>query len=767
MDESQGKLDIDLSGVHLGMATKLVRDFPQFKEITRIIPRGIFLLESQGFDSNVFFSVHDRKNDKRIFNEPDVAFADPNFFEFFSFPLAAGTASEVLTEPGSMVLSERLAKKYFGNEDPLNQIIYINDSIPFHVTGVFKNLPRNTHLRLDMIMSLAGIKAAASESWTESFYWGYAYVRLSEGEDFVQLESRINEQFDRYFNCPPSVACIGKVTSILQPLNETLFSRMTQDFFITRSHSLLVALRALAFVVLALAWINYITLSISLLNKRLAELGTRKVVGASRRDFMLQFLVEATFVNAISIVVAFTLVQLFRTPLQTLLGFYVVDLPDLPSFTVLIVTAMILIGIIVTGLYPTLISFRTKPVKLLQKFHAHALPLWSRALIVSQYAAAMVIMGWTMSVYFQMNYILKKDMGVARGGVVVVDAPFVNEGDIHSKLDHFVQELLKQRGVRDATVSTSVVGDDSGFGYGLPVNRTSQTLEVGLPTNGGVDDNFIKFYGIKLIAGRNFEGSAAPDAHSVLISKTASQRLGFKDPIDAVGERIFIARNFDREMAVIGVYDDYQFVHSLRSLNMKWGGKTGSILLHRLHGIPEAKPNRISLRVDMNNISESMAVVQHQFTSNFPQEVFKWRLLDDNINRHYDGEKLSRNQLMMLTAISVGIACLGLLGMVSIRAAERTREIGIRKVLGARIHHIISLLTRTLLLQVAVSTMLGIPVSFWLVRIYLERFDDKFSFSWWHYLLPIVAFLLIIALTVTSVVMRATRTNPAESLRTE
>ena len=426
VEESQGKQDIDLSSVHLGLATKVVRDFPEFKELTRIVPRGNFLLESQGFDSNVFFSMQDRKNDKRIFTELDVAFADPNFFEFFSFPLALGSPSHVLAEPGSMVLSERLAKKYFGNEDPINQTIYLNDSIPFRVTGIFRNLPRNSHIRLDIIMSLSGIKAAVNESWTQPFYWGYAYVRLSDEKDFDQLESRINEQYNRYFNCPPSIACLGTVTGIVQPIRETLYSRMTGDFFITRSHSLLIALRALSFVVLGLAWINYITLSISLLNKRLAELGTRKVVGAGRRDFILQFLVEAAIVNAISVSVAFTLVQLLRTPLQTLLGFYVVDLADLPAFTVLIVTVVMLIGIIVTGLYPTLISFRTKPVKLLQKFHAHGLPLWSRALIVSQYAAAMVIMGWTMSVYFQLNYILNKDVGVARNGVVVIDAPYYN-----------------------------------------------------------------------------------------------------------------------------------------------------------------------------------------------------------------------------------------------------------------------------------------------------------------------------------------------------
>ena len=239
----------------------------------------------------------------------------------------------------------------------------------------------------------------------------------------------------------------------------------------------------------------------------------------------------------------------------------------------------------------------------------------------------------------------------------------ITAGNYNDKLDYFVRQALQLGGVRDATVSSSVVGDDSGLGYGIPVNRTSQTPEFGLLSNGGVDHNFITFYGIKLIAGRNFKSNIGADANSALISKKASQRLGFSDPNDALGRPLAIARNFDKVVTIIGVYDDYQFGHSLLSLDANPGAKPSSILLHRLHGIAETRPRRISLRVDMTTFSKSMADVQRQFTSNFPHDGFRWRLLDDNINRHYDNEMVSRNQLMLLTVISVCIACLGLLGM--------------------------------------------------------------------------------------------------------
>jgi len=306
-----------------GGTKHIAEELSEIKELTRIVPQQFFKKSNQGFGSDVFFSVINKKGEKEFFKEKNTAYAEPNFFQFFSFPLILGEPKNVLAQPYSLVVSEKYARKYFANTNPINAIIYLNDSLPLKVTGVFKDFPRNTHLKFDVLLSTAGIKGidtgidmSGSTGW-----FGASYIKVNEGVEFGKFERTVNAQRKKFYgycdHCEKSI--------FIQPLKDIVFTDLPQNPFTSKSRYVLTILQVLSFVILALAWINYASLSINTLHKRLPEMGMRKVAGAGSRDFIFQFLVEAMIINAFSFLVALTLIQLLKDPVEYFLEFYIED----------------------------------------------------------------------------------------------------------------------------------------------------------------------------------------------------------------------------------------------------------------------------------------------------------------------------------------------------------------------------------------------------------------------------------------------------------
>ncbi|MEJ1242265.1 ABC transporter permease [Chryseolinea sp. T2] len=283
---------INVSDHPSGIARQIANEFSEIEELTRILHQTNFDKAKIGSGADVFFAIPDGGS-KRIFREQRTAFADSNFFQFFSFPLIVGDAANVLAQPSTVVLSEKTARKYFSDANPIDKIIYLNDSIPLKVTGVFKDLPKNTHMVFDIVVAATGIKAFDFPG-TEDSVWAYCYIKINEQSNFVELQRAINKHQERIYgvcaNCP-------NLTAYVQSLDDVIFGYVGNNVFTTRSKYFLVTLRTLSFVTLALAWINYICLSINMLHKRLPEMGTRKVVGALGGDYVFQFFIEATVIN--------------------------------------------------------------------------------------------------------------------------------------------------------------------------------------------------------------------------------------------------------------------------------------------------------------------------------------------------------------------------------------------------------------------------------------------------------------------------------------
>jgi putative ABC transport system permease protein len=356
---------------------------------------------------------------------------------------------------------------------------------------------------------------------------------------------------------------------------------------------------------------------------------------------------------------------------------------------------------------------------------------------------------------------MNKNLGIDQQAVVVVDCPVRKTPAFNAQLQTFLHRARALEGVRGVTVSESVPGDGSGS---LGVKKNSTTNNMGLDISGGVDEQFIPLYNIKLLAGRNFGPDQPADKTTVLLSEDAVKRLGFASINQALESQVLLSDFGNLAVKVIGVYKDYEFRPFL--MGLREDGR-GSILTYKQHLNSGLKPRKISVKVNMAQVEQTIAALQHHYTASFADPLFEWRFLEDNIARQYAAEKIARNQITLFTGTAIFIACLGLLGMITNRAVEKTKEIGIRKVFGARKHHIARLLLSATLMQVLVATLIGIPLARYLIGLYLAKFSHKVPLQWWHYGIPLLILLLIMGCTVASVLLKAAKRNPVESLRYE
>jgi putative ABC transport system permease protein len=728
--------------------------FSEVTDLTRLVQQGNFRKRVHGSDGEVLISLLQNNNQKVYFPEKAAAYADPNFFQFFSYPLTRGRADQILARPRSVALSETVARKYFADADPMDKVIYLSDSIPFRVSGVFKDLPRNTHLQVDILFSTAGNPAID----VPSFDWmGYNYIKV-KGGDFKTLDKKLKERSKDIFGPGDGQ---HKVSFIIHPLAELAFISIRGFAYEVKSKQPLVLLNVIAFVILGLAWVNYVSLSVHQLRKRLPEIGTRKAVGASTGNFLLQFLIEAAIMNGISFLLALTMVQLAGRGVTGLFGFYLVSWDALPAESIAVILLVLLGGILVTGLYPVWISVGYKPLQLLKKLKTHKGPKWVNGVVTLQYTSAIVLLIWIMAVYSQINFIMNKNLGIDKQAVLVVDSPARKTPAFDTQVQTFLNQARALEGVRSVTISETVPGDGSGS---LGIKKNSTTNNMALDISGGVDEHFIPLYNIRLLAGRNFGPDLPVDKTAVLLSEDAVKRLGFAGINQALQSKVLLSDYGNIAVNIVGVYKDYEFRPFL--MGLREDGR-GSILTYKRNLVPWFTPRKFSVKVDMAQFVKTIASLQHQYTSSFEESVFEWRFLEDNIARQYAAEKIARNQITLFTGIAIFIACLGLLGMISNKAVEKTKEIGIRKVFGARKHHIARLLLSATVVQVTVATLIGIPLAHYLIRQYLEKFSDKVPLQWWHYGAPLLILLLVMFCTVVSVLLKASKRNPVESLRYE
>jgi putative ABC transport system permease protein len=743
-------------------------DFPEIEDHTRFIRQAQFKRVTIGHGTHVVLKVERSHTEPKEFNEMKVISADPNLFEFFTIPLLSGDQKNLLKKANSIVLSEKTATRYFGASDPVNQLIRLNDSVTLVVTGVFKDLPKSTHLNFDIVLSNAGREL----NWDEpAIAWAETYVKLNGVQEIERFGDKLNQRKERYWDYPSKTWPQARQEMYVQPLKEIAFSHLAVDGFLPKSRPALLLLQGVSVLILIMAWINYINLAVSRTIRRLKEIATRKVSGAMSGDFVKQFLIESSMMNLLAIAIALTLVQLIRQPLQLIFEIEIPRFVSIPAGTWIVAFAFVISGIVITALYPAYMSIQYNPRKLMTIQGDPVMRKFLPSMLTTfQYVSAFALILWGFIMYAQLNFILDNDMGLNKNQVVILDAPVAKTANFMTNLHSFLVEVRRKYGV---TFSNNIVGDKT-IPAGVNMKRPGQAFYRDIACNGGVDEFFVPFYGIKLLAGRNFQSGERKDA--IIISRNATQRLGFDNIESALGARVLAglfsgSARLDSlsEMEVIGIIEDYP-LYPLTSFGKeedKSVSRNGICLTYENKVFPELMPERIAFRLDPENFDASISDIRNDYDKLFPGTMFNWYFLKDHINRSYGHEKIIRNQIALCTLLAIGIACLGLLGMVTNKADEKTKEIGIRKALGARIHQIGTVLLQSTVYQMITAIVLSVPIAFYLGQQYLEKYTQRVNLHWWHFALPVFLLLIIMFITIVSVLIKASRTNPVEMLRYE
>ena len=738
-------------------------DFSEVESTLRILPQWAFDDHLVGHRDKVNVTVESTNGQKKLFKEEHIVYADSSLFSFFSIPLIYGRPSQVLREANYVTLSQSTAEKYFGKQDPTGELIVLNDSVSLYVAGVFQDLPHYSHLNFDLAISNLGHLA----QWNSWFMPNTtSYVKLKHA-DMTDFENKLNRKIEVYLGNIMRANPNTKLSMYVKPLREVPFELLVGDYFSAKSKPFLLLLSFIGISVLVMAWINYVNITVSRSARRMKEIATRRVCGARSGDMLGQFMTEALVTNLVAMGLAFTFLQLIKQPAASMFNIQIDPVSSLNATSLGIIITIILSGILLTGMYPAIISMAYKPRAILRINEVSSGRLFiPTVLTISQITAAIIFMTLGLLISLQLEHILNKDIGIRKDQAIVLEGPVVKPTSYVSSLESFKKELAGVRGMESISLSKFYVNRLSGAQF--TTKRLGAELFFGMDDN-CVDEDFIPFHGLKIIAGRNFVKDDQPNA--IIVNRFAAEKLGFSDPEEAVGATINIRILFGpwHEAHIAGVVANFRNLSYLNMTANFTDTNRGVVLLNNKQDFSDFynNPDLISFRVNGQAFDGALDDVKKLFNQHFPGALFTWAFLDDKLNEIYAQEKIARNQVVLFTVLAIIIACLGLLGMITNRVTEKVKEIGIRKILGAQLHQIAQILLNTTVKQVIVATVIGIPVAYYLTQQYLEKFSERVGLQWWHFALPVVILVAILLGTIMTVLWQAVKTNPVEALKYE
>ena len=690
------------------------------------------------------------------FREDDVFFADSTFLTLLSYPLIRGNAETALIEPNTAVISAAAARRYFGSADPVGRILRVNGNAEYTVTGVFADVLANTHLDFDLLFSFSTLINRAPNSQTSwGWYDFYTYIRLVPAADPKALQARLTDFMARHK--ADSYAESGRwETLLLQPLHDIhLYSNLSWEAGVNGNGATVYFLLVIALFILVIAWVNFINLSTARSMGRALEVGVRKALGAPRTQLVRQFLIESVLVNVVAAVFSLGLVWLM---LPTFAGLAGLD----PSLRLadnlgLVggVLGVFLIGAFLSGLYPAFFLSSFKPARVLKggpMRSGRGLRL-RKSLVVFQFAASIMLIAGTLIVMRQLDYLRSQDLGLNIEQTLVLRGPNVlPDRDAYSgQIEVFREAALQRPGVRAFAASSTVPGVENFWISGFRTERMDESERKDVYIV-GVDAAFMESFEIELLAGRFFSQDFGADEEAFILNETAARLLGFDTPEAAVEGRM--ARG-DEFWPVVGVIRDYH-QNSLKE-------NLDPVLFQYMPGIR----NFYSLKVSPQNLDQTIASVEAAWKDVFPGNPYEYFFLDDRFDEQYRADQQFGQVFSLFALLAILVACLGLFGLTAFSVQQRTKEIGIRKVLGASASGIVGLLSKEYALLVLLANVIAWPVTFLVMRRWLETFAYHIDPGFFTLLLAGLAALLIAGLTVSYHTLRAAHTNPVDALRYE
>jgi putative ABC transport system permease protein len=704
--------------------------------------------------NNIVLAVEQSGQEELVQIEKPIC-ADDNLFDFFDLPFVAGNRSTALGRPEAVVLSQRLSKKLFPIANPIGQTLKINNAL-FEVTGVFKDLPNNTHLDFDLVFSNAGLRGA----WDGSLFC-FSYIKYNG--DAKEVAKYLNEHQTLYL--AGFLASHRKLAIMFQPLTDLAFVPSSiWDTSLPKSRSTLRTLAIVSVVILIMAWINYINLTIARGKTRYKEIATRKVSGALAGDLFLQFFYQSAVMNLIAVCAGLTIVQFARIPAQQFLKIYTVPWGEMGVSMYLFITTVIIAGVFITAGYPTFITLRLTTRQLLTSKAPTGRRYMTSVLTTAQYAVALILIVWISVMNGQLNFILTKDLGYDGENVISIQQPDIGlEGHGLEKMQTFLSSLETFMGEQSTSLESQVSGNIRLPGGGQTGTDVFAT-----------DHNRIPLMRLKMIAGRNFVKDEK--INGIILSRYSVMRLGITSPDEAVGSFVEIlpfCRSCTWEkLQIIGVFEDYRyspFYAKEGSTEAATGRGEGFVNYSSafIHFTPGPRRGAMYVKLNKENVQQQIAQIGNHFKKLLPGNIFKWQFLDDKVESWYVADKTIRNQITFFAVLAIIVACLGLLSMITNKLVEKTKEIGIRRILGAGFLQVTLVLLRSSFSQVLVAVFIGLPLARKISHEYLTRYTERIDLQWWHFTLPVVILLLIMLSTVAGVLIRAAKSNPVEALKYE
>ena len=694
-----------------------------------------------------------RYEDKTFF-ENNAIIADSNVFAFFNFPLLRGHADQVLRSRNEIVLTDRLAIKYFGNADNAMNKILMVDQTPMTVTGVAADVPVNSHIQFDLVIPAAWLHRYGLENWKQDINdmwvggWPHTYVEINDASTKNQTESAINDMVARFAKKEWENNKFS-YQYFMQPVQDIhLQSSLRYDAGNNGSQTTVRVFVAVAIFILLLACINYINLTTATALSRAKEISLRKVAGASRRQLMRQFFIETLMVTTISVAIGILLLAGMLPIFSSWIGQpYQLEIT---AINLAYVIGFILLIAAFAGFYPSVVLSSFQPVATLKGRFAHSNlgQALRKGLVVLQFTISTVLLVSIIAVHEQMDFIREKPLGYKSDAVIAVN--FNGEERVNKQYESIRNDLLSMPYVESVTLhSSNVVGGlgngwiDTENGEGKKVTTSIYRLAA--------DADYFATYGMELVAGRVFERGTADTTKSVLVNEAAVKMLGWPSVQDALGKPF---GSGDHAKKVIGVVKDFHFESLHKTVE--------PLLIGHVQG-----GGTISLRIERSHIREGLDHLKAVWAKRSADVPLDFTFVDESLQAQYGREQKMESVFYIFGGLSFLIACMGLFGLSTFMMQQRVREIGIRKVLGAPVAGIVMLLTTDFSKLVLISAVIALPIGWFAMQQWLQTFAYHTTLTWWIFVLAAVIPVAIALLTVSIQSVRAALINPAKTLRTE
>ncbi|WP_121810067.1 ABC transporter permease [Mucilaginibacter kameinonensis] len=739
---ADGVVNLHLGAVAPPFGPLLKNEFPDIKKVTRLFPNGDVVL---------------RYKDK-LLTEKGSYFADENFLSFFDLKTVAGDPKTALSEPYTVMMTEDMARKYFGNEDPMNKEIRLDNQFNFKVTGIFKPFPANSQMHPQMLISfntlnddkVYGRNALATNWGNNSFF---TYLLLPDNYNIDRISSQFPAFIDKYMNSPGQPRQ-SKFTQlhIQRFLDIHLHSHLDDEVEQNGDIKRVYIFSAIALFILLIACINYMNLSTARSTLRAKEIGIRKVIGAQQKEIITQFLSESVLITYFSLALALILTWALLPLINQLSE---LDLSISSLFQPSILTAVLLLPLVIgliSGIYPAIFMSSFKPIKVLKgilKVGSGNIS-FRKVLVVVQFSISIILIVATTIVFQQLRYIQTKSLGFNKDHLVTL------KGIPANQFEAFRADILRDPAIKDIGRSSRIPSgrllDDQGVSVfdgdkPLPVKADIKCINA--------DYGFISTYGIRMAAGRNFSREFATDSNNFVINSSAVSVLGWKSPENAIGKNMSYGGVKGK---VIGVVKDFHF-ESLHQNIIP--------LLMEMPSFANNNYGKVTVKIDGNHVNSALATLEQTWKKYQSETPFEYSFLDERFQKLYNSEQEQGNLFTIFSCLAIFIACLGLFGLSAFTISQRVKEIGVRKVLGASIPQIVTELSKDFLKLVIVAAVIALPIAWYAMSKWLLDFAFRVSIQWWVFVMAGVIALIIAFATISYQSIKAAMANPVKSLRSE